>query len=206
MKSAQQHCRDELKSFLISENCQLIIHRHRGYSCFTKIFLIDHLLAVFDILVNAGCDKHVCIAAGLHSIYGTNIFNKIAIIPSPENRNRISAIFSIESENLAYLFHIIDRPHCLERFQLKNLFKNRITSQEFQISYHDIHNLLLIEASNLIDQSPFNQLIKRFPNIMNFWKRQLRVNNLKSAIIKKPCNNDAKLFMNLKIYFQLKKN
>jgi len=68
--------------------------------------LIQHLVAVHDILVANESPKYICDAGLFHSIYGTMSFEH----KTTEDRNVIRELIGSKSERLVYEFSILDRP------------------------------------------------------------------------------------------------
>jgi hypothetical protein len=125
--------------------------------------LYNHLSGCYTILrnLNENIPEYVCNAAGLHSVYGTNIFKGVDKLQI--DRLQIKQIFGLACEELVYLFSIINRPKALE----SNLVINRFTKEQFTISNETLQYLKLIEASNLIEQ---NYPLKQYGFILNTYK------------------------------------
>jgi hypothetical protein len=118
--------------------------------------LLDHLLGTYDILRSWKCEESVCIAGGLHSIYGTNVFKKdsLSISARPILRN----FFSEEAEELAWRFGSVDRPRAIENgFGIDWRMGKQIT-----FNGDILRKLRLIEAANLLEQGSD---IEKWPNI-----------------------------------------
>lgn len=105
----------------------------------------DHLMNCFDILDATDCDWEVCLAGGLHSVYGTCHFRHV----SEHKREAIRTIFGERVESLAYLFSSLNRPAGLENLDKLYDWKTR---KKVNLSDEDIYALRLIEAANLIEQ------------------------------------------------------
>jgi hypothetical protein len=72
---------------------------------------MSHLVGTRDLLHGAGYPACVCDAGLLHSIYGTNKFNVMSLDPeTPGARDRVRAVVGVLAEQLAFLFHAINRP------------------------------------------------------------------------------------------------
>lgn len=115
--------------------------------------LSEHLLNTYDMLVQSGCSRDVCLAGGLHSVFGTNAFRH----KSTTDREMIAKRFGSDVERLVAIFSSQDRPRCWELEFLTWLDAS------------DMHNLRLIEAANLIEQG---ESLKRFPRIEKTWMDQ----------------------------------
>jgi SM-20-related protein len=132
--------------------------------------LHDHLMRCHQLLQDKGWDQptHILIAAGLHSVYGTNAFAKQLLVPDPSKRAEVAGMFGREAEELAYTFSLLDRPQTLNttpdpegatalslRFNAVQKYPNRI-----------LRSLQLIECANLADQGSLDN----WPNLKQLWK------------------------------------
>jgi len=138
--------------------------------------LATHLLGTYDLLKARCCSADVCLAGGLHSIYGTNRFRVVSVAPTEDRRAKVSAVFGLRAEHLAFLFHVCNRPRDLER----GLLCDRHTDppKELQVSIQDLRDLRLIEGANLLDQSAD---MLRFPRILRVWNQHANAQNLKAV-------------------------
>ncbi len=68
--------------------------------------LIEHLIAVHDILVTNNSPNYICEAGLFHSIYGTTSFQH----KSTEDRDMIRELIGEAAEHLVYEFSILERP------------------------------------------------------------------------------------------------
>lgn len=106
----------------------------------------DHLLGTYELLREFGCPEHVCLAGGIHSVYGTAAFKTQTI--GFADREKVAAIFGADAERLAYLFCVASRPKGLEQ---SDLFDHR-TGEPLDVLSEELLALRLIEAANLIEQ------------------------------------------------------
>jgi hypothetical protein len=139
---------NKLLVFLNELNCFDTGHSGRS--------LGDHLMNTFYILEKIGASKDICLAGGLHSIYGTNVFTKHTL--SYADRDLVSQTFGPRAEYLAYLFSRINRPYCLESGDIKDAH----TGESLSISRQDLEDLRIIEAANLFEQGAD---MAQYPNI-----------------------------------------
>jgi hypothetical protein len=135
--------------------------------------LHDHLMRCHQLMVDKGDkffihreDNDLVRAAGLHSIYGTNAFTKQLLDPNPSNRAWVADRFGKEAEELAWLFHILDRPRTLDREvgELEVEVDYRFAGPRF-IPNAKFRALRLIEAANLADQDS----LKKYPILGAIW-------------------------------------
>ncbi len=136
--TAEDPARDRLRKALTKIGANNTPHSGRN--------LLDHFLGTYDLLKQWGCESNVCLAGGLHSIYGTNVFKKITI--TEEHRPAVRKHFGEAAERLAWLFGSLSRPRALE----DGVLVDRRSGVELIISNDDLESLRLIEAANLLEQ------------------------------------------------------
>lgn len=129
--------------------------KHTGRS------LSDHLTNTYNLLKTLNLPEYVCIAGGIHSIYGTNVF-KTATFDIDKHRSKIQQYYGQQAEHLAYLFCSIDRPGCLE----SGIATNWRTNRPIELTTQEIEYLRLIEAANLIEQK---HSIANYPETYKTW-------------------------------------
>lgn len=134
---------------ILSEN-QAFIPKHTGRT------LGEHLLNTYKILKQFKAEEYVCLAGGLHSIYGTNAFNNAIT----NNRKNIASLVGEQTENLIYLFSTINRPAGLDVGQLYDYQ----TFEKIDVDPLTLYNLRLIEIANLIEQ---NSPLAQYPNLQD---------------------------------------
>lgn len=120
----------------------------------------DHLLNTMELLYHKNASEEVCIAAALHSVYGTNAFKNNVIDYS--HREKYQKVLGEYVENLIYLFSIVNRPFDIET----GILTNYRTGERIEVDLQTISELRQIEAANLIEQKCS---ILRFPNILATW-------------------------------------
>jgi hypothetical protein len=131
--------KSELITFLTSINANNV--RHSGRT------LMEHLIGTYEILRSWGCDDSICIAGGLHSIFGTNKFLFSCL--SVGDRPNVRSLFGENAEELIWLFCTLNRPKAIEN----GVGINRINGETINIEQKKLHSLRLIEAANLLEQS-----------------------------------------------------
>lgn len=134
--------------------------------------LHDHLVRVYQILETAGFSKDICFGGGLHSVFGTNVYNNSLI--KPDDINALGEYFSDRAAALAIMFHSIDRPSTLETpLQLdESSALIRTRSNELMMVPLDAFDALrAIECANLLDQDSLDK--DRYPNLHQFWIRKV---------------------------------
>ena len=105
----------------------------------------EHLVNTYDDLLRMGADEDVALGGGLHSIYGTNIFQTVTV--TPEQRPIIQGLFGERAERLAWLFSRVNRPKGLEDGHPLDYE----TGEPLPMTEQELDDLQLIEVANLID-------------------------------------------------------
>ena len=105
----------------------------------------EHLVNTYDDLLRMGADEDVALGGGLHSIYGTNIFQTVTV--TPEQRPIIAGLFGERAERLAWLFSRVNRPKGLEDGRPLDYE----TGEPLPMTKQELDDLQLIEVANLID-------------------------------------------------------
>jgi len=150
--------RDELQKFLTLIGAEAV--KHSGKTLWT------HLLNVYDILKAQGFKQDVCSAGGLHSIFGTNAFNKQML--RFDQRHIVVNLIGEPATKLVELFHTVKRPHTLE-----SALKNKTLEVELNsgvkktLTEIELNSICAIEAANLADQKS----LKNYPNIAEFLRK-----------------------------------
>lgn len=105
----------------------------------------EHLVNTYDDLLRMGADEDVALGGGLHSIYGTNIFQTVTV--RPDQRPIIAGLFGERAERLAWLFSRVNRPKGLE----DGYPLDYETGEPLPMTEQELDDLQLIEVANLID-------------------------------------------------------
>lgn len=156
---------EHLSGWLVDQGALKLEHSGNGT-------LHDHLVRVFQLLYDRTGNVPVAYAGGLHSIYGTNVYQKQLRVPSPNTRGIVASQFSKEAESLAYLFSVLERPKTLEKPLERFTGDNRALlqmrhDQTMTVSEQQLKSLQLIETANLLDQ--FSDLAS-WPNLKSTWE------------------------------------
>lgn len=113
--------------------------------------LYHHLRGTHDLLEQDGAPEHVCLAGLFHSIYGTNVFRRQAVML--DHRMEVSDVIGKDAEWLAYVFCACNRPHVLiDAAWLSHPIVDRFSGERFSLSAQDLRDLLRIELANLTEQ------------------------------------------------------
>ena len=105
----------------------------------------EHLVNTYDDLIRMGAEEDVALGGGLHSIYGTNVFQTVTV--TPEQRPIIQGLFGERAERLAWLFSRVNRPKGLEDGHPLDYE----TGKPLPMTEQELDDLQLIEVANLID-------------------------------------------------------
>ena len=149
----QDDKRDFLQQFLIDNKVNELNHKNRS--------LIKHLLAVYDRLKAHGYQEDVCLAGGLHSIFGTNIYKKQAL--TEDKHGVLIEKFGKDVIHLVDLFRSIKRPWALENALIEKHSSNIDINHRVELNSgnaefigltnYELNSLCAIEAINLDDQN-----------------------------------------------------
>jgi hypothetical protein len=127
--------------------------------------LLHHLIGTYDLLKEWGCAEQICVAGGLHSVYGTNVFRKQSLNESA--RGAIRNLLGSEAEELAWLFGCLNRPRAIE----DGIGFDRRGNSKIVINDLILPKLRLMEAANLIEQGA---RLDGWPKIMRCLIEQCR--------------------------------
>lgn len=114
--------------------------------------LHDHLMRVFELLWAKKCNYDVCVAGGLHSIYGTAVYGNKLIEPTDANRQKVREEWGDAVEGMAFRF---------------GSSADRTNRFEVEASGDVFDTLVLVEGANLKDQGSLD----KWPNLKRVWER-----------------------------------
>jgi hypothetical protein len=139
--------RDDLQKFLKAVGAREKAHSGRS--------LMNHLLCTYDYLKLAGQSQTVCLAGGLHSIFGTNYYTDVTV--KPEDREQVVNFAGEDAVKLIELFSTQNRPRVLEDYLTGAI--------PADIDKDTMDALCAIEGANLMDQSGLDT----WPKLKEFW-------------------------------------
>jgi len=142
--------RDGLQVYLTENGAHNAPHSRRN--------LRAHLLHTYDLLNSVGQRSEVCLAGGLHSVCGTNIYRNGIVADKQSVIDRFG-----KSGELAMLFAELDRPKVLEKYLSTGQSDLVLTGQ---CTEQDMRDLCAIEAANLEDQKVLNS---NYPKLLALW-------------------------------------
>jgi len=150
--------RNEIQKFLTLIGAEAVKHSGRN--------LWTHLLNVYDLLKQHGYRQEICSAGGLHSIFGTNAFNKQML--NLDQRQIVVNLIGLEATGYVELFHSVKRPQTLESALKNNSLQVELnTGVTKTLTQNELNILCAIEAANLADQKS----VKNYPNIAAFLRK-----------------------------------
>jgi hypothetical protein len=148
--------RDNIQRFLVELGTNKIKHRNSS--------LMAHLLRTYDSLKEQRYSDVICSAGGLHSIFGTNVFQHQTL--TMDSRARVAAVIGEEATELVELFSTISRPQTLETALSKGNQVLRLNShKDVKVTQEQLNSLCAIEAANLKDQNS----LEPYENIKKFY-------------------------------------
>lgn len=155
---------DKYRLFLRQRGADQAGHMHGS--------LLEHLQGTLRLLQSWGCDPHVCRAGLFHSIYGTSIYGHRSVDLS--ERQLVKRLIGGDSERLAFLFCVADRPQAwLEALSGKAL-RHRITGAMHPIDRGTLTGLLEIESANLLEQAAGWDFVQQFLGLQTAHGLRLR--------------------------------
>lgn len=147
---------EKLSDWLVKHGALDFEHQHGS--------LHDHLCRVYQLL-EPRAELSTAFAGGLHSIYGTNAYQRQLIDPNDVKRGMVADVFGKDAEDLAYFFSIIDRPKCLDH-EVNYVVEVALRREGFTlIGPAAMKKLQLIEAANLADQDALG----KWPILKEIW-------------------------------------
>lgn len=143
----------EFKVYLLAHGAGTTAHS--GYT------LWQHLLGVHDILQASKFPDYVCTAGLFHSIYGTQIFNKVTLDKS--RRTELQALIGTKAECLAMAFCELPRPKLFEDALQQGITPLPDWMADVDTAYDRqqfLADLLALECANLAEQRTLNAFPK----------------------------------------------
>lgn len=115
---------------------------------------IGHLLAVYRLMAEEGCELEVCRAGMFHSVYGTEVFQGFKL--PLERRSEVRAVIGARAERLAYLNCAMDRASfdaSLDRTAAPYSMRDRLTGEELALDEDDFLDLCRIHLYDWLEQA-----------------------------------------------------
>jgi hypothetical protein len=140
-----------LTGFLVGLGIDKVGHTGHSY--------LAHLIGVYRLMENQGCDTDVCRAGMFHSIYGTQQFQGFRL--PLERRSHVRDLIGARAERLAYLNCVMDRAsfdRAAEQDEGPYRFTDRITGEQVELSREDFDDLCRVHLYDWLEQVPRSQL------------------------------------------------
>jgi hypothetical protein len=140
-----------LTDFLVQLGVEKIGHTNKTY--------LAHLIGVYRLMKEEGCEEEDCRAGMFHSIYGTQRFQGFKL--PEERRPDVCALIGERCERLAYLNCVMERSsfdRALEQDGEPFRFVDRLKGEEIQLSRHDFDSLCRVHLYDWLEQAPRSEL------------------------------------------------
>ena len=141
----------KLTDFLLNLGIDKIDHSKKTY--------LGHLISVYRLMADQGCDAELCGAGMFHSIYGTQQFQGFKL--TLEQRPEVRALIGERAERLAYLNCAMDRAsfdRAVEQSSGPYRITDRLTGEEVELSPGDFDDLCRVHLYDWLEQAPRSRL------------------------------------------------
>src|SRR5262249_54445748 len=118
----------------------------------------SHLVSLYKMLEDRGCNEELCRAGMFHSIYGTQRFQGFKL--DLEQRPTVRELIGERAERLAYLNCAMDRPtfdRAVTQREEPYRILDRIDGQEYELTTQDFEDLCRIHLYDWLEQVPRSQ-------------------------------------------------
>lgn len=135
----------ELTNFFVELGAAKVEHTESVY--------LAHAIGVHNDLRAWGCSEEICRAGMFHSIYGTELFQRFAL--PLDRRDEVRDLIGDRAEQLAYLNCAMDRASfdaAVARGKPPYRFRDRLTSEEVELSEQDFNDLVTIHLCDWLEQ------------------------------------------------------
>ena len=137
----------QLTDFLVNLGIEQIAHTQKNY--------LGHLISVYKLMQNSGCDEDLCRAGLFHSIYGTEKFQgfKLAL----DQRAELAEMIGSRAERLAYWNCQMDRASLDELLGQADepfLLGNRETGELMPLTRAELDDLCAVHLFDWLEQAP----------------------------------------------------
>lgn len=143
----------------------------------------DHLISCYNELYRRGNTEDVCIAGGLHALYGSRTAKNAFLDPKKQS-GAIREVFGERVEGLVYLCSIIARPEGLidAETNSKSAFVKLFNGEDLVVPLDLYDDLMLIEAANMasvdvvLDRDKYSKFSDVYPVLDDEDEIRARVN------------------------------
>jgi hypothetical protein len=119
----------------------------------TKNNYLAHVVAVYSDLKKWHADEDMCRAGMFHSIYGTELFQKIAL--PLERRQEIRDLIGTRAEKLAFWNCFMDRAtfdQAVLNEDAPTQFRDRVTGEIYQLNPDEFRDLMTVNLCDWLEQ------------------------------------------------------
>ena len=137
----------ELTRFLAGLGIDKVPHTQKNY--------LAHLVNVYKLMHDYGCDEDLCRAGLFHSIYGTERFQGFKL--GLERRPELTALIGPRAERLAYWNCLMDRAsfdRLLDQTQETFSIRNRESGEAMQLTAREYDDLCCVHVFDWLEQAP----------------------------------------------------
>jgi hypothetical protein len=137
----------ELTKYLLDLGIEKVPHSQKNY--------LAHLVNVYKLLHDDGCDDELCRAGMFHSIYGTEKFQGFKF--SLDQRQEVADLIGARAERLAYWNCLMDRASLdalLDQSEGPFAIKNRETGESLPLTRGEYDDLCSVHLYDWLEQAP----------------------------------------------------
>jgi Domain of unknown function (DUF6817) len=137
----------ELTDFLVNLGIEQIGHTRKNY--------LAHLISVYKLLQDAGCEEDLCRAGLFHSIYGTEKFQGFKL--PLDRRAELAEMIGSRAERLSFWNCQMDRASfdaLLTQAAGPYLLRNRETGEEMPLTRCELDDLCCVHLFDWLEQAP----------------------------------------------------
>jgi hypothetical protein len=141
----------DLTNFLLGLGSETVSHSGKTY--------LAHVIGVYRLMQEQGCDEDLCRAGLFHSIYGTQQFQRFKL--PLERRSEVRALIGDRAECLAYLNCAMDRAtfdSAVETRGHSYCIRDRLASEDVTVSESDFDDLCRVHLYDWLEQVPRSEL------------------------------------------------
>ena len=135
----------QISDFLIHVGADQVSHTEKTY--------LAHAISVYNDLKKWGCEEELARVGVLHSIYGTELFQRFTL--PLERRDEVRELIGDRAELIAYLNCAMDRTHFdAEILKTGGPYQilDRFTSREIDVSDEDFRDLCVVHLCDWLEQ------------------------------------------------------
>jgi len=135
----------QMSDFIIQVGADQVSHTEKTY--------LAHAIGVYNDLKKWGCDEELASVGVLHSIYGTELFQRFTL--PLERRAEVRELIGERAEWIAYLNCAMDRTHFdAEVLNSRGPYQilDRFTGEKLDVTDRDFHDLCVVHLCDWLEQ------------------------------------------------------